>query len=277
MEHSLLCPIQARVNNVIIHNVPKSLTSSSNQSIIITDHKFNVPIEFHGPIPFIDVTYPNEHDMEMHDWISLIPRRGWVPYIENFNVYSLTSAEMEYTNYLYDTVINNYIFSSLQSKEENNAILTPERLFKVWNVPLHITNMIMDVTTSKSLQVIKGKVSQRFRTDIYQRRYRRLGEPFLRFYTGTIFSKVKSAICNIFEKLYSNRPGLTRLYPMEKEATTHETFTVFIHEVGIPHKLHSYNAKTQVLGEFRKKVNKYKVHTSAIKPAHLGRTMLSGR
>ena len=103
--------------------------------------------------------YPNEYDIRNYEWISLTPRGDWGPFIENFNVYSLTSTEVELSEYFYDTVINNSFISSLQSREGPNDILTPERLSKMWYIPLHIAKEIPDVTTSKSLRVTEGKLS----------------------------------------------------------------------------------------------------------------------
>ena len=50
---------------------------------------------------------------------------------------------------------------------------------------------------------------------------------------------------------------------MNREAKAHDTFTAFIHEIGVPHELHSDNAKVQLLGEFRQKFQKHEVHLSA--------------
>ena len=62
MEHSLLCPIQARTNGIDVDDVPKSLCSHSSQSIILNEDEEN-PIYYHGPIPFIHIIYPTDEDM----------------------------------------------------------------------------------------------------------------------------------------------------------------------------------------------------------------------
>lgn len=99
--------MQARVNYVIVNDLPKSRTPSSTQLIIIPDHNVDILIEFHGHILFINIKDVNECDIGKYEWIYLTLRGGWQPYIENYNVYSMTSAEVEWSQRLYDTVINN--------------------------------------------------------------------------------------------------------------------------------------------------------------------------
>ena len=35
------------------------------------DDKVELPIEFHGPIPFLPVRYPTNIDMDTYQWLSL--------------------------------------------------------------------------------------------------------------------------------------------------------------------------------------------------------------
>ena len=65
MTHSLLCPMQSQSNGVIINDVPKALCQypyKDNKKI--PNEEIEIPIDFHGPIPFIPVRYPTDIDME---------------------------------------------------------------------------------------------------------------------------------------------------------------------------------------------------------------------
>ena len=124
----------------------------------------------------------------------------------------------------------------------------------------------LEVTTFNSLRTKEGKMSRRFRTDLYQCRYRRLGGPNARFHTDTLFSKVKSILGDTCAQLYTNSIGYTKVYPMSAEHKAHESLTTFIHQVGIPHELHSDGAKALTQGEFQKKTRKYEIHTSETEP-----------
>ena len=53
---------------------------------------------------------------------------------------------------------------------------------------------------------------------------------------------------------------------MITESKAHESLTAFIHEVGIPHELHSDNAKTLIQGDYYKKVRKYEIYTTETQP-----------
>ena len=73
----------------------------------------------------------------------------------------------------------------------NDDTLTPEVLSKLWMIPIDIARNAIKETTLSSIRKNEGRISRRFRTDAYQRRYKRLGGSNVRFYTDTLFSKVK--------------------------------------------------------------------------------------
>ena len=77
MEHSLLCPMQARLNGVKINDVPSSLDPTSTQSVVFPDGS-GIPIHHHGPIPYINIWYPTQDDMDRFPWISLTADGTWV-------------------------------------------------------------------------------------------------------------------------------------------------------------------------------------------------------
>ena len=59
---------------------------------------------------------------------------------------------------------------------------------------------------------------------------------------------------------------LTNLYSLERKSQVHEIFRQFVHEVGIPHELHSDNTRKLVMDNFKKNLNKYKFYISATAP-----------
>ena len=271
MEHSLLCPMQARVNGIKIDDVPKSIDPSSSQSIILNTDGDSIPIYYNGPIPYINMRYPTSDDMDTFKWLPLTHHDSWEPYKENFNISSSTTFEPSYfrsdiSDPFYDSIQSSVIISSLRREGKANTILTPEILSQAWHIPLNLAKRTMDVTEYKSIRSQEGKLSRRFRTNTYQRRYRRLGGPFSRFYTDTLFSKVKSISGNTCAQIYSNRIGFTKLYPMDSKSNAHNSFSTLIHEVGIPHELHSDHAKELTEGEFKKKLNKYEVYQTTTEP-----------
>lgn len=268
MEHSLLCPMQARLNAVQVNDVPTSIDPNSSQSMIFPDGA-DIPIHYHGPIPYVNVRYPTQDDMDRYPWLSLTADGAWEPYDSSFTIAD-TQAYPSHTNFddtpcFYDAIVNSSTISGLR-RESRNATVTPEMLAKLWRIPISLARHTLSATTHSSIRSQEGSLSRRFRTDTYQRRYRRLGGPYARFCTDTLFSKVKSVMGNTCAQVYSNRVGFVKLYPMSTKADSHHSFSNFIHEVGIPHSIHSDGAKEEVLGPFRKKLKKYEVHYSSTEP-----------
>lgn len=268
MEHSLLCPMQARINQVQIDDVPKFIDPKSSQCITFEDGS-SIPIYFHGPIPYIYTRYPTDQDLNSYHWLSLTSSGNWEPYDLNLDVSEVTTYP-SFTNFdhqpsIFDAVDFCYNISGVR-REGKRSVLTPENLTKMWHIPLNVARQTLQVTEQKSLCTNDGQLSRRLRTDTYQRRYRRLGGPYSRFCTDTLFSKVKSTSGNVCAEVYTNRLGFIKVYPMESKSDAHQTLSSFIHEVGIPHSIHTDGARELKQGEFKKKLNKYEVHFSETEP-----------
>mmetsp|Transcript_16812 Transcript_16812/g.23799 ORF Transcript_16812/g.23799 Transcript_16812/m.23799 type:complete len:408 (+) Transcript_16812:1193-2416(+) len=279
MNHSLLCPIQARLNGVKINNAPKNLSPTSSQSIII-NNQISIPIYFHGPIPYIHIRYPTDQDMDMYKWIPFTQNSIWCPHQIDVNVSQLHHSPTTTTYALVtfcdidsfcSSIEGGVIISSVNVSTKLSS-LTPESLSKMWRIPLILAKRTMEVTTWSSICTNEGKMSRCFCTDLYQQRYHRLGGPDARFYTDTHFSKVKSIFGYTCAQLYNNSGG-SKVYTMVAEHKAHKSLITFVHQVSIPQELHTNGAKALTQGEFQKKTRKYKK-----RPNHIphGRIMLKG-
>ena len=82
MDHSLLCPMQARTNGVIINDIPRNLCpdEADSQCIHFPVEKVRIPIEFHGPIPYLPIRYPSDFDINDFQWLTLTDPSKWSPY-----------------------------------------------------------------------------------------------------------------------------------------------------------------------------------------------------
>ena len=121
-------------------------------------------------------------------------------------------------------------------------------------IHIDIARNSIKATSSLPIRTHEYIISHRFRTDTYQRRDKILGGSNVCNYTDTLFSKVKGITGETCAELYTNGVGFTKLYPLITESKAHALLTIFIHEVGIPHELHSDNAKALIQGDYRKKV-----------------------
>ena len=266
MDHSLLCPMQARVNGVKIDDVPRHLDSSSTQSVSFDSIDYNIPIHYHGPIPFFHIRYPTDEDLDNLQWLELTSTGAWEPYKENFSISNIiTQNDPLSDNDLYTQINNSVIISGISCRGKEGT-LTPETISKLFHVPLELAKRTLQVTTHTSLREHHGKLSRRLRTDTYQRRYKRLGGPYARFYMDIFFPKVKSITGHTCAVIFSNRIGFSKVYPLETRSQAHEALTSFIQEVGIPHELHSDGGKELIKGMMRKKVKRYEIRTTMSEP-----------
>ena len=86
MNNLIIVPMQARIYNVIVNDIPSSLCNHklSTQLITFPDIKKFIPIDFNGLIPYIKVRFPNEKDMECYQRTDLTYNGEWDAYVLDF-------------------------------------------------------------------------------------------------------------------------------------------------------------------------------------------------
>ena len=82
MNDSILVPMQARHNGIVVDDVPRELCyhGVSTQSLFLPKQNFSIPIEFNGPIPFVCARYPTDRDLDEYEWVQLTSTADWNPY-----------------------------------------------------------------------------------------------------------------------------------------------------------------------------------------------------
>ena len=71
MTNSLLCPNQARHNNVIINNIPRCYDSKSEFHICFPDSDVKLPLERYGPTACLNTRYPTNFELENCQYLQL--------------------------------------------------------------------------------------------------------------------------------------------------------------------------------------------------------------
>ena len=74
MEHSLLCPNQARSNGIIVNDVPKHLAltiTDTTHSIVFPEDDVTLPLELQGVISKITIRLPTIEEIENCRWLTL--------------------------------------------------------------------------------------------------------------------------------------------------------------------------------------------------------------
>ncbi len=81
MEHSLICPNQARVNGVIVEDVPKHLSpgKSSSHSIFFPDDDVQLPLQLNGVISCFPTRFPLDHELNNCRWLVMTNDLPWEP------------------------------------------------------------------------------------------------------------------------------------------------------------------------------------------------------
>ena len=269
MNDSILVPMQARQNGIVIDDVPKDLCyhGVSTQSVFVPEKNISIPIEFNGPIPYIKVRYPTDRDLDEYEWVQITSSAEWNPY-DQVNISSVSSSESP-PNYdydlrtqLYHDLIENTVISAVNVTSVDSS-LSSEALSKLWRIPLSHAKRTLQVTTNNYARTTEGRLSRRFRTDLYQKRYRRMGGWYSRFYTDTLFFKTRTADQFTCAQLFGNRARFCKIYPLPSKSKAFEALSSFVHDIGIPGELHSDGAKEIAQGIFRKMMTKFGIfHTS---------------
>ena len=220
MEHSLLCPNQARVHGVIVDDVPTFLdaTGRSTHSIRIPESSIDLPLSMHGTISYLPVRYPTQEEIDEYEHIELTDSQAeWDPhcldglhktmssvFVHSSCDISLFSSgdELLYPS-LYENLCHSVMISSLNHRKISD--ITPEHLATMWKIPLHHARLTLKATTHSSVQLNEGMLSRRFKTKVHHTRYRQLGGYLGMFASDTFTSNVASIRGNKYTQLFCNR------------------------------------------------------------------------
>jgi hypothetical protein len=88
MQHSLMCPNQARSHGVIVEDVPRHLSPEENKSthsITFTEENISIPLELNGYISRLSTRYPTMEEIENCQWLTLTSPTEWDPYDPMFS------------------------------------------------------------------------------------------------------------------------------------------------------------------------------------------------
>jgi hypothetical protein len=109
-------------------------------------------------------------------------------------------------------------------------------------------------------------IQWRFRTEVAQLRYPRLGGHFGRFSSDTMFAKTTSIRCNKCAQIFVNNNDFVKLIPMRWKAEAGDALAKFIQDIGIPSEMHNDDAKEQTLGKWLEVMWKFQIKQTLSKP-----------
>ncbi len=125
LEHTLICPNQARYNGVVVDDVPRHLSHDkrSTHSLYFPDQDVRLPLWMKGVISYLNTHYPSQYEIDNCRWLVVTNDANWEPYDDLFaeqeqlvaeheslpltsydcHLYSLSTAEIDMTTSVYRT------------------------------------------------------------------------------------------------------------------------------------------------------------------------------
>jgi hypothetical protein len=95
-------------------------------------------------------------------------------------------------------------------------------------------------------------------------------------YTDTMYSTILSRQMNKTAQIFTTDFGFVRAFPMKKEKEAHEALCLLFHRDGVPNVMVVDGAKSQVEGEFRRKLRDAGCHIKQTEPHTQSSNMCEG-
>jgi hypothetical protein len=269
MKHSLLCPNQARMNNVVIDDCPIALDPSnrSTHSIYFPQMDIRLPLLSKFPISFLPVRRPTEEELEFCQILELTSNTTWdTTLYKDLDIKGMSTLS-EY-NLIKDDL------SSVLSRHVNiDAIthsrsrqLNPSDLASLWNIGIEPAKYTLHSTTQDYIRYKSGKLSRRVKTLAHQNRYNQLSGYLGKFCSDTFKSNVVSTRGNKTVQLFCNRGNYVKCYPMKSKGHAHHALDRLLHEVGIPSEMFTDGAKELTLSDWGTTCRKHKIPQATTEP-----------
>jgi hypothetical protein len=256
MEHTLICPNQARFNGVIIDDVPKHLSpnQSSTHSIFFPNEGVRIPLQMNGVISCFKTRLPSEREIQNCRWLTVTNDTPWEPSSNQFaEQESFCQEEMQPQVYDRDIYsLSSIIHSNICAINTGSRKLTvPDiEIARIFNCSPAVATKTRLVTTQKGVRSVSKHLTRRYRTKQAALRYDQLGGRHGRFYLDTFFSSIRSTRGNTMGQLFVNDVGFYHFIPMRSKSEAGNALLEFIQDVGIPSSLHTDDAKELTSGKW---------------------------
>jgi hypothetical protein len=209
LNSTLLNLNQARSNGVKIDDVP--LQFGGTHSIFIPKHDLQIPLQIHGVLSCLPVRRPTIAEVENCEWIELTSEQEWDPKSNYMQEQELACKDQEHNEAhmpirrenraIYPIIstspcnqepaeLTMSLCCSAQTSERRPHI-TAVTLAKQWGIGLETAKRTLQATTQLAIRQALHPIQRRFRTEVMQLRYPRLGGRHGRFYTDTLFSRTR--------------------------------------------------------------------------------------
>ena len=291
MNNHLICPMQCRVNGVVINDTPKMCVPNpddSTHSIEVADPldpdaTLNIPLILKGvtscfgvrrpttvefeddDIPKLDMTYESpEWDPGDPEWAtqeaSTMNSRGRVHDFDNviaegrrfINLVSTSAQSADFTSDEYFHVALQALVNVSRVKVGNSRrAIGHELLADKWMVSPEVARRTLERTTQRGVRTISHPSLSRR----FRTNDRQLRYKRLRHdvFTDTMQSKYKSRRGELYSQVYTTGFHWCRAHPMKLKSDAHDSLSLLFQRDGVPPKMIMDGSKEQTLGRFKKK------------------------
>ncbi len=140
---------------------------------------------------------------------------------------------------------------------------TAEDLSKKWAIGKQIASDTVKATTQSFIRNAVHPIERRFKTKNATLRYNQLRSTL---YSDTMFSNTQSALGNSMAQLFANDQGFVKVVPMAHKSDAGFALSELIQGVGIPHHIHTDEAKELILGTWKKVCRDHSIKMTNIEP-----------
>jgi hypothetical protein len=271
MSRSYINPNQMQHFGLIVNDVPKHLLPSpddESHSIYIPSTDLRIPLQLKGTLSYVPTRYPSDYELQNCEWVQMTSDENWDPSSPEFKErekqvngtlndilagpinHNISSITANITNYvsddepelhhdIYPRVMS--IYAAHTSSHSHSEELR-NKLSRKFNVGLKTADRTLQATTQLALRQALHPIHRRFRTEVTQLRYPRLGGPHGKFHTDIFFATYPSLSCSTMGQMYTNDVHFTKFYPMINKSEAPDMLIKLIQDIGVPSKLHSDNA-----------------------------------
>ena len=143
------------------------------------------------------------------------------------------------------------------SSAEKKSFLTKEVLAQRWGIGLETANRTMQATTQRGIKTFLNPTDRRLST-----RHPHLAFPVLRtrFYTDSLFSKLKSLRQNEVGQVWTDGQMYSRMYPMKSKKEAYTSISQLCNDLAaIPAEIVSDGAMEETGGNWKKEIQHYRI------------------
>jgi hypothetical protein len=251
----------------------------SSHSVYVPDDNISIPLQLKGVTSYFTTRTPTINEVETCQWVHLTNETYRDPHSEEYQqqeynfddlskradyqdryIMRATRSKQEIFHTMMNDIsqaFNDSCIIATTNTSRRQMIATAETIAKNWNIGLENARKTLKCTMQKGIRNTLYPIERRFHTKQAQLRCNQLSGHHGHFYTDTFFATVPSLNNCKMAQFYINDLSFTKAYPMKTKLETSDTLTAFIYEVGIPHAIHSDDAKELLQGPFKQLCKDY--------------------